>query len=190
MGKVTVDTDAMATAEQDADREAAQAGIAADFPSPPGDPIKPKRTRRTREQMIADGDAPGSGVRGKGTGRGEAALADKLEKELTAMGLAIGMFNGVDSAIIVGNAENVSKAWAKLAMQNPRLKRMLENGLEGSAILGCVVATALMVVPILLNHGLVPAGLAGKLPVPPSVMAQAMAGMANSENGDGQPVAA
>lgn len=71
--------------------------------------------------------------------------------------------------IITSQAEDVARAWIKLANENAQVKKLLSRLVEGSAWGEAIVTTLVMALPIAAHHGLVPAGMAMPFGfVPPS----------------------
>jgi hypothetical protein len=84
------------------------------------------------------------------------SLEDDLGTMLTALAMAVAMFNQQDAAIIAGNADPVARAWSNLAKTNPKVDKILRSMMGGVSYGEVIMATAMMVIPILANHGLLP----------------------------------
>ena len=103
----------------------------------------PGRPRKTRKAAGSTDTAPRpSSAAGRGPGR--PTNIEKLGEHLTAQFVALGMvafaFDPRVGAILVDDAPAHGAALAKLAEQNPRVRRFLEGGLTGSAWIGVAVA--------------------------------------------------
>lgn len=92
------------------------------------------------------------------------SLEDDLGSMLNAFALAVSMFNAADGMTVATHADSVARAWSNLAMKNPKVDRILRNMMGGVSYGEVVVATAMMVIPILANHGLLPAQMVAVFP--------------------------
>lgn len=100
----------------------------------------------------------------KGVNAARAKRFVQLEQDLLAMlmtaSLGLTMAGNpklsTDGAIVAQNAEAVAKAWANLASRNKAVERLLMSITGGVSYGEVITATALMVVPILANHGVLP----------------------------------
>lgn len=66
--------------------------------------------------------------------------------------------NPMDAMIISMNSRQVAEAWAKVAEQDERVRRILETMISGGTWGGVVIAMLPMLLGILANHGLMPIG--------------------------------
>ena len=133
----------------------------------------PKRGRgRPRGSGKSAPTAPGADRPPKTRAVGRPTVAAKLEvalgAELAAVAKVVGVVSPVDGVTILSHAPDVAEAFARLAEQNPRVKKLLTAGTTGSAWLGVVVAVGAMGLELAGNHGI---GLFA--PPPPSSPADA-----------------
>lgn len=127
---------------------------------------------------------------GKPRGR-PIALETELEEFFTQLGAGVMMVDQFDGLVVINQAGENAKALAKLANKNARVKKALEALVSISsmgAVVGVVGGTA---VPILMHHGIIPAGLpmADEWLKPPERVkfeAEVQEAMANN-NGNGNP---
>lgn len=102
------------------------------------------------------------------TGR-KAPLQGRLQEAIGGMGVMIALVNEVDGLAIIQGAERLSTALDKAAQQSPAVRRTLEAVLTGGVWAEVAFASGAIIVPIALNHGLVPASIGGAVfPVPAS----------------------
>lgn len=107
-------------------------------------------------------------------------LKARLEEMFAGMALVPMATGDAYSAYIISSRSgHLAEAWTDLAKQNPAVKRVLENMLQGGAWGGVVLATGAMVVPILGHYGILPpvdpwAGVYGAPPVPQGTRARPM----------------
>lgn len=87
-------------------------------------------------------------------------LAGDLEMLVATASIALSMLPGekfqADAAILAAGAPNLAQAWANLAEKNPAVRRVLEALTTGSMYTEVIMATAMVMLPIMANHGLVP----------------------------------
>lgn len=108
-------------------------------------PAAPKRGRgRPRKNPTAGGDTAPRREETAARGPGRPSNAQKLEKSLTdqfgAIALMVMMLDPRVGSILLEDATQHAAALAKLAEQNPKVRKMLEGGLNGSAWFGVIVA--------------------------------------------------
>jgi hypothetical protein len=107
---------------------------------------------------------------GSGTG-GRTTAADKMEAKLveffSTIGLVTSAFNQVDGFIIVENSKSLAMSWTALAQENPTVKRAINGLLETGAWSAALMASAAVVIPILDNHGYIPARFSQFVPSAP-----------------------
>lgn len=86
-------------------------------------------------------------------------LRSALEDFFGGIAVAI-MFTGDEycSSVMATQAEPLAEAWAELAKKNPRVKRIIEMMLQGSAWGQVITVTAATVIPMAAHHGLYPKG--------------------------------
>lgn len=84
-----------------------------------------------------------------------------LEKELTEffmmIAMMVSMVNPTDGSIVGGNAERLAHAYANLARQNKAFRNFLEGMMKTGAMGEVFTATLFTALPILGNHGKLPA---------------------------------
>lgn len=92
------------------------------------------------------------------TASGRAApLAGRLQEAIGGIGIFVALVNEVDGLAIIEGAERLSLALDKAARQSPSLKRTLEAVLTGSVWAEVAFASGAIIVPIAVNHNLLPA---------------------------------
>jgi len=97
----------------------------------------------------------------------------KLQTELTGIYQGIGVAVGGigvaredqglmgTGAMFAANAEAASSAWLDYADQNPAVKRALKKFTEASAVGSLVAVHVVMLAPLLIDRGVIPASVAG-----------------------------
>jgi hypothetical protein len=90
-------------------------------------------------------------------------LEDDLGSMLAALAMAVSMFDQYDALILAQNGPPVARAWSNLAMRNPAVDRMLRSMMGGVSYGEVIVATAMMVMPILAHHRILPQSMADML---------------------------
>lgn len=83
-------------------------------------------------------------------------LQNSLEVFFSSLGIAVTMANAADGAAVINGTPGLAKALANTAERNPKLRAMLENMTSGFAYSELVTASAVIIVPILANHNLLP----------------------------------
>jgi hypothetical protein len=84
------------------------------------------------------------------------------------MGVAV-IGDAFDGEVVAENAHELAESWHKLAQQNPAVKRALEAMMQTGAWSGVLMTSAAVLVPILQNHGAIPADIPHPFKKPPSV---------------------
>lgn len=97
-----------------------------------------------------------------------------LQKQLEEMFMALGMGAAVigdsfDGEVIAENSHELAESWYKLAQQNAAVKKALEAMMQTGAWSGVVMVTAAVAVPILQNHGAIPADIPHPFRKPPAI---------------------
>lgn len=83
-------------------------------------------------------------------------IEDALNEQFTLIGTVVTPFNQYDGMVIIQGTPRMAKALANLAEKNPKVKRNLERMLAGGSYGEVVLAAALIAVPIMANHDLMP----------------------------------
>lgn len=96
----------------------------------------------------------------------------ELQKQLEDMFMMVGLMtsgaiNEFDGEVIRDNAESLAESWNKVAQQNATVKRILNQMMETGAWSGALTATAAVAIPILQNHGAIPASIPHPFAKPP-----------------------
>jgi hypothetical protein len=129
-------------------------GPSLEFPAPldakKTEPVKPPPSRADTKPKPSPG------------GR-QAPLQGRLQEAIGGIGIAVALVNEIDGLSIIEGAERLSHALDKAAKQNPSVRRTLEAALTGGVWAEVVFASGAILVPIALNHRLLPASLAGGL---------------------------
>jgi hypothetical protein len=83
-------------------------------------------------------------------------LQQSLDVFFSSVGIAVTMANQVDGAAIINGTPGISSALANTAENNPKLRKMLESLTAGFAYSELIAASAVIIVPILANHNMLP----------------------------------
>lgn len=88
---------------------------------------------------------------------------DTFQGQLQLTGVAgfVGLFDEYDGQIIALNSAKVAHAYAQLAEDNERFRRLIEYAMTGGTVGAAIIATLGMALPILIHHGIVPGSLIG-----------------------------
>ena len=121
----------------------------------------PKRTRRSRKTQSHDGDLSGSGTNDRAPRRASRkaelnTIAERLTMLLGAVSLAAGMFNARDGRIIDRGTDRLVTALIHLAEQDKRVYLLLQNLAVGGAYSEVTIAALAIIIPIMVNHNLLP----------------------------------
>lgn len=82
------------------------------------------------------------------------AMESRLAELFSAPALAFSLAGDMHCAEIINNGgPEMARAWAKLAQENPAVRRVLNTLLEGSAWGGVVLSTLSVALPIAAHHG-------------------------------------
>ncbi len=100
------------------------------------------------------GDKVPSQARRKGKATRE--LQQDVETFLTSLGIAVTMANANDGAAIINGTPGLASALANIAERNPKVRAVLESMTQGFAYSELVTASAVIIIPIMANHGLLP----------------------------------
>lgn len=97
-----------------------------------------------------------------------------LQKQLeeTFLGLSMGVAvigDSFDGEVIAENAHELAEAYYKLSLQNSAVKKALEAMMQTGAWSGVIMTTAAILVPILQNHGAIPAEIPHPFKKPPGI---------------------
>jgi len=101
----------------------------------------------------SDKRAPKSGTTSRPRVR---PLAGRLTDSFTLIGIGVSAFHPADGAAVITGAPALADSLAKLADENPNMKRALEGAMQASAWGGVMVAAASIAIPIAANHGALP----------------------------------
>lgn len=117
---------------------------------------KPKATKAQPPPFVTEEEKPRASAPSKKSAGRPPAMEKQLEQFFMTLGIMISPVNHFDSMVVVEMAEVNAKAWADLAQKNRRVKEYLEKMMETSAWGGVLMATAAIVVPVGMNHGVIP----------------------------------
>lgn len=106
---------------------------------PPGRP-KGSKTRGGNGDTTPKPAPPTAGGRSPGRPSSIDKLAEHLQAQFAGLGLLVFAFNPTVGGILVEDSEAHGKALAALAEQNPKIRKMLEGGVTGSAWVGVAIA--------------------------------------------------
>ena len=73
-----------------------------------------------------------------------------------AIGVGVSFVDGYDGMVIGGNAAKLADSWAKLAENDPKVRKALMKMLAGTSWSGVIFAHAMVAVPIMQHHNMVP----------------------------------
>lgn len=101
-----------------------------------------------------------------GAKSGIAKLEESLATQLIGIGTILAIFQPFDGIVISGNAPDTAAALAKLAERDPKVRKALERFVSSTSYGELAFVVLATVVPILANHGVVPAQMVmmGKVP--------------------------
>ena len=91
------------------------------------------------------------------------SLESRLGEFLRFNSGMISFINETDGSILYAHSDSLAKAYAKLAEENSRVKRVLEGLMEGGAWGAAVMATAMCALPIAANHNAIPPNVMEKI---------------------------
>jgi hypothetical protein len=115
----------------------------------------PRGLKRHRTVMHGMGPAPDSEPKRAG-GKRSSTLERDLKATLDGVATALLFVNPVDGQIVAQHSDKLASSWARLAAKNAGVRRVLTSLTTGSAYGEVVIATLLVVIPILANHKLIP----------------------------------
>jgi hypothetical protein len=123
-------------------------------------------------------------------GPGRPSNTERLERQLCdqlgAIALTVAVLHPQDGMTLARRAPELAAAFAKLAEQNPRIRKMLEGSLTGSAWLQLTFALGGLGLELAQNHRAIPAPPSGEAPAPAGGFdLSAWANLAGSANGNG-----
>jgi hypothetical protein len=101
-----------------------------------------------------------------------AALERRLAEQIGAVGITVSVFDPVCGQSILLGGEQLAKALAKLADENPNVRRILTTSLSGSTYLELVIAVATIVLPMMYHHDMIPRHIAENLTFLPAMQMQ------------------
>lgn len=144
--------------------------------APKPTPAKPPKPRKAPQAASASATAkPPKEKSEKPRGR-PPELQKQLEEILMTVGLMTsGAINEFDGEVIRDNAASMAEAWHKVAQQNATVKRILTSLMETGAWSGALMATGAVAIPILQNHGAIPANVPHPFKRPPHLQPQPQA---------------
>lgn len=140
--------------------------------------VKPPKQATTKPKVdTAPPKEPSKETRGR-----PPALQKQLEEMFLAMSMGVAVIgDAFDGEVIAENAHGLAEAWYKLSQQNAAVKKMLEGMMQTGAWSGVMMTTAAVTIPILQNHGVIPANVPHPFKVPPG-------GQVPVFNTDGAPI--
>ena len=103
-------------------------------------PGRPRKTPRVGNGDTRPTPPPSSAGRSPGRPTNIDRLADHLATQFLGLGMLVFAFNSAVGAILVEDAPAHAKALAALAEQNPKVRKLLEGTITGSAWLGVAIA--------------------------------------------------
>lgn len=106
-------------------------------------------------------------------------LEEKVFESISGVGLMVLPFNQFDGVCVLIGAEKQARTLRDLAEVSPAAKRAMETAVQASAMANVVAAFAPTLIPILMNHKLIPGNANAAL-----MMASRMAQTDESTGGD------
>jgi hypothetical protein len=85
-----------------------------------------------------------------------AGLEQKLNEHFIAIALTVSAFDPVCGKTIADGSERLAQSWARLAAENSKVRKVLENLLQTGAWAEAIMSTATIAYPIMRHHNLVP----------------------------------
>lgn len=113
---------------------------------------KPKRC----EEHKARSASAARGKAGVNAGRWQQPLADALTSQFAMIGIAVYPLNQFDGTCILNGAPGLSTALVGVAETNPAVRNALQKFVSAGAWAQVASATAAIVLPILMNHNVIP----------------------------------
>lgn len=99
-----------------------------------------------------------------------ASLEKRLTQTFTTIAVLVSAFDPVCGATVNERASDLAGAWARLAAQDPRVRKALEALMSGGAYGEALFMTALTIIPILRHHGLLAFDIGGMFGEPADVL--------------------
>lgn len=104
-------------------------------------------------------------------------LQKQLEDMIMTAGLmTAGAINEFDGEVIRDNAASLAESWYKVSQTNATVKRILQSMTETGAWSGAMMASAAIAIPIMQNHGAIPASVPHPFKKPPHLQPPAPSG--------------
>jgi hypothetical protein len=142
---------------------------------------RPRKSAGDSKPKASPASAPEAG-RGPGRPRAIDKLADQLSAQFVALAALVMLANPTVGMVLMEDAPAHGAALAKLADANPKVRRLLEGGVTGSAWLGVAVAFGTTAYKVSLAVKVEQLG-AGEAPAAGADIAAAFAGLGISPNG-------
>ena len=118
-------------------------------------PAKPKRRRRTKEEIANQLSITGGSVSGK-LKRELDEIRTALGSLFTIIGTALSFYNRVDGLIFVEKSPDVIEALIGIARTNDKVREMLLQFATVSGYGALASALLMMIIPIAANHDMLP----------------------------------
>ena len=128
--------------------------------------VKPKRTRRTKAEMLfgQTENTPTTENSGSKAPKGRKNWEDVVRQQINdiwgLMAVGLTFVNPVDAQILTDRAPNITEAIIHLAQVKPAFKRMLLRTSEGALYAEIIMAIAPIAILIACNHKMLPAFVA------------------------------
>lgn len=84
------------------------------------------------------------------------SIEEGLSTQLTMLGTIVSVANAYDGRVILEGTPKLASSLADLCDKNPKVKRNIERMLAGGTYGEVIIAAALIAVPIMANHDLMP----------------------------------
>lgn len=109
------------------------------------------------EPMTPTGTAPRTSPVKRG---GKKSLEKEIQDTLTFIGMSLSIINQRDGMIVVSGAHDFAIAWNELAQRNPKVHAAISSLTQSTSYAQVIMATMAIAVPIMGNHGMLPAAIA------------------------------
>lgn len=132
--------------------------------SPAEDPTEAARAAKSRAQDRKP-------KRSRGRPSNAEKRRENLEEQLASIGMVLAgaaaatgsQALAADGVAVINHASPIAEALANLAEANPRVAKLLDGTVTGSAWLGVFFAVAPLIMEVAGNHGLLPGGAGDEL---------------------------
>lgn len=110
--------------------------------------------------------------RGPGRPSKETKRAEKLTAMLGQVGVGVFLINQADGEVFLAGVPRLAEALAKLADQNATIGKVLDSTVKAGAWADVALACSAIALPIMANHGMLPAAAASMMMPAPAAPAE------------------